>query len=326
MGKKDIITKEYIEAPEVFADPFNYLLYGGKQVIDPKKLRPLDTTLVATPPYGADGAVLPVKRVRDGLKCLAAMEDDGSAYLLLGIENQSEVHYSMPVRDMLYDALQYVKQVEEAIRSRKKNKNSDMKISSGEYLSGFHKDDKLVPVITLVLYFGSKKWDAPMSLHEMLAVQDEKILSFVPDYRINLIAPAEMTDKKIKKLSTDLREVLLAIKYEKNIKKLFEYVNHDVRFRNISRQAAQVINIMLGAKLKINQEEERCDMKESLREWEERMRKEGHREGVELGRREETVSMVMRLLEQKKLTYIEIAEVSGLSVEEVEKLDRKRIA
>ena len=322
MGEKDIITKEFIDDPEVFADPFNYLLYGGKQVIDPKKLRPLDTTLVATPPYGASDAILPVKRVRDSLKCLAAMEDDNSAYLLLGIENQSEVHYSMPVRDMLYDALQYVKQVEEAARSRRNRREgeneSGERTTSGEYLSGFHKQDKLVPVITLVIYFGSKKWDAPMRLHEMLAVQDERVLSFVPDYKINLIAPAEMPDKKIKRLSTDLREVLLAIKYEQNIKKLFEHVNCDARFRNISRQAAQVINVMLGSKLKINQEEERCDMKESLRDWEERMR----REGVEIGHRD----VAVRLLEQKMLSYEHIAKATGLSIAEVEQIAKERSA
>ena len=337
MGKKDIITKEYIDDPEVFADVFNYLLHGGKKIIEPENLRPLDTTIVATP-YGTDGAVLPVKRVRDNLKCLTAMEDENSAYLLLGIENQSEIHYSMPVRDMLYDSLQYVKQVEEAIRSRKKQRGetdkSGEKVTTGEYLSGFHKDDKLIPVITLVIYFGSKKWDAPKRLHEMLAVQDEKILSFVPDYKINLIAPAEMSEKKIKRLSTDLREVMIAIKYEKNIRKLFEHVNHDPRFKDISRQAAQVINVMLGAKLKINQEEERCDMKESLKEWEERTRREGRKEGVEIGRKDgveigrqkEIISMAIRLLKQNKLSHVEIAEVSGLSVEEVERLDQERIA
>ena len=333
MGKKDIITKEYIDDPEVFADVFNYLLHGGKKIIDPGNLRPLDTTLVATP-YGTDGAVLPVKRIRDSLKCLTAMEDGNAAYLLLGIENQSEIHYSMPIRDMLYDALQYAKQVEEAIRSRRKNrgqeKGADENPTSGEYLSGFHKEDKLVPVITLVLYFGSKKWNAPTRLHEMFAVQDEKILSFVPDYRINLIAPAELSNRKIKKLSTDLREVMIAMKYEKNIKKLFEHVNRDARFQNVSRQAAQVINVMLGAKLKINQEEERCDMKESLREWEERTRREGveigRSEGVEIGRSEEAVSVAIRLLGRGKFSYEDIADATGISIEEIKRLDKERSA
>ena len=64
--------------------------------------------------------------------------------------------------------------------------------TSGKYLTGFYKDDRLIPVITVVVYFGSDTWNAPRSLHEMLSVQDPEILSLVPDYRINLFSPAEI--------------------------------------------------------------------------------------------------------------------------------------
>ena len=75
-------------------------------------------------------------------------------------------------------------------------------------------------------------------------------------------------------------------------------------------------------------------MKESLKEWEERTRREGRKEGVEIGRKDgveigrqkEIISMAIRLLKQNKLSHVEIAEVSGLSVEEVERLDQERIA
>ena len=38
-------------------------------------------------------------------------QDDEAAYILLGIENQTDIHYAMPVRNIIYDALQYGKQV-----------------------------------------------------------------------------------------------------------------------------------------------------------------------------------------------------------------------
>ena len=38
MGTADIVTKEYMRGNAVFADAFNYLIYNGKQVIDPAKL------------------------------------------------------------------------------------------------------------------------------------------------------------------------------------------------------------------------------------------------------------------------------------------------
>ena len=73
---------------------------------------------------------------------------------------------------------------------------------SGEYLTGFYKKDKLLPVITLVVFFSADEWDGPMTLHEMLSVSDKKLLSFVSDYRINLIAPGSMADEEIARFTT----------------------------------------------------------------------------------------------------------------------------
>ena len=66
MGRKDIITKEYMEDTEVFADVFNHMIYKGEKVIDPKNLKELDTANVIIP-YGADGAEVPYQKYRDCL-------------------------------------------------------------------------------------------------------------------------------------------------------------------------------------------------------------------------------------------------------------------
>jgi hypothetical protein len=211
MGKKDTVTKDYIKDKNIFADAFNYLIYDGEPVIQPEKLYPLDTTIIGVP-YGSDGAEVPVQKYRDEFKYLAAMEDDSAIYLLLGEEAQANIHYAMPVKDMLYDALEYAAQVEKASKSHRealKKRIAEKKPSSGEYLSGFYKEDRLIPVITLVMYFGAEEWDGPISIHEMLSVKDSKIVSLVPDYRIHLISPMSLSDEEINKFSTNLREVLL---------------------------------------------------------------------------------------------------------------------
>ena len=136
------------------------------------------------------------------MKCLSAMTNEHVAYMILGVEEQSDIHYAMPVKDMVYDSLHYASQVEEAARSHRREARktredkaidkeigleevvTGKKVSSGEYLTGFYKEDRLIPVITLVVYFGPDKWDAPVCLHEMLSVTDEEILAFVPDYCI----------------------------------------------------------------------------------------------------------------------------------------------
>ena len=100
MGKKDTITKDYMNDPRIFADAFNYFIYHGKQVISPEDLYPLDTAEIALP-YGVDGKIHPVQRFRDNFKYMAAMQDKDTAYLLLGVEDQSEIHYAMPVNFFL---------------------------------------------------------------------------------------------------------------------------------------------------------------------------------------------------------------------------------
>ena len=112
------------------------------------------------------------------------------------MENQDKIHYAMAVKNMLYDALQYAKQVEESKRSYRDNsktKEEKVRLNSEEFLSGFRKADRLMPVVTLVVYFGDKEWDGAKSIHEMLSVDNEKLLSYIPDYSINLIEPAKIS-------------------------------------------------------------------------------------------------------------------------------------
>ena len=58
--KADTITKAYVQDASIFADIFNYYVYQGRQVIEPEQLKERDSTKIALP-YGADGAVVPVR-------------------------------------------------------------------------------------------------------------------------------------------------------------------------------------------------------------------------------------------------------------------------
>lgn len=182
----------------------------------------LDTTGIVIP-YGASGVSVPEQKYRDVLKLLYAMTDGRTAYCVMGIENQAEIHYALPVRNGVYDFLQLSHQVSKAAnahrQARKKAKSGQPddpqekeEPTDGEFLSGFWKTDRLIPVVTLVLYFGSGKWDAPLSLKEMYSDVDNAILAHTPDYHVNLIAPDEMSDMEINEFHSNLWEVMLYIK------------------------------------------------------------------------------------------------------------------
>ncbi len=122
--------------------------------------------------------------------------------------------------------------------------------TDGEFMSGFWKTDHLIPIVTLVIYFGSDSWDAPLSLKEMYSDVDNAILAHAPDYHVNLIAPKEMSDAEINAFHSSLREVMLYIKYSKDKQTLNKIVKEDIKFQSMERQAAEVINVVTGSKLK----------------------------------------------------------------------------
>lgn len=263
MGAKDTATIKYMRQNEIFADAFNYFVYGGKQVISPDSLEELDTRELDVPYGGAFGEKQPVQRTRDVIKAVTTMTDNRIAYMVVAIEAQSNIHYAMPVKNMVYDALQYAKQVEKAVASHKIS--GDYKnVGSDEYLSGFMKKDHLMPVVTLVVYFDSKPWDGPMSLHEMFEYKNQEVLALVPDYKINLIAPAAIQDEDFEKFASTLKEVLAFIKYSKDTDKLEKIVNSDAGFQKLGRKEVDVLNSCVNANLEMKDNEEVLNMCEAI--------------------------------------------------------------
>lgn len=262
MGAADTVTKAYMRENTIFADAFNYLIYGGRRVIDPNSLKELDTTEIALP-FGDDKTDEAVQKYRDILKSAVIKEDKDAAYVLLGIENQTDIHYAMPVRNLIYDALQYGKQVSDV--SAKHRKESGNGHNRGEYLSGFYKEDRLTPVITLVVHFGADAWDGPLSLHEMMSVDKPEIMQMVPDYRIQLIDPARMKPEDLMKFETSLREVMGYIKYSKDKEGMKTYMAGNSRTM-LERTAVQVIKAITNTPIEIPEGLEEVNVCEAIEE------------------------------------------------------------
>lgn len=182
IGAADTITKAYIRENAVFADAFNYLIYGGRQVVNPEELKEVDTTEIIIPFNTYDENKdekknAAVQKYRDVLKSTVIMQDSQAAYILLGIENQTDIHYAMPVQNGIYDFLQYGKQVSDIAARHRKQK--DKVRSHAEFLSGFYKTDRIVPVVTLVVYFGSDEWDGPVKLTDMMEKLSSTLMKYV---------------------------------------------------------------------------------------------------------------------------------------------------
>ena len=105
MGKPNVVTKQYMKDNARFADACNFFLFHGEQMIKPEDLAEKDVTELALP-KGLKGAVA-IEKIRDVLKGCCVKTAGGVTYLIVGVENQADVHYAMVIRNMLYDALNY---------------------------------------------------------------------------------------------------------------------------------------------------------------------------------------------------------------------------
>ena len=219
---------------------------------------------------------MPEQRYRDVAKLLTVKTDGRAAYCILAVENESKINYAMPVKNGLYDFMQLARQVKEAARSHKHAEKKGAQPSKDEFLSGFWKEDKLLPVVTLVVYFGADEWDGPRSLREMYADCNEEILRYAADYHINLITPNGLSDGEIDEFHTSFREIMKYIKYSKDGNMLKKKVTADERFKNVERQAVDIINAVTSSKVKYKANEEVIDMCVAIQE----IREDGAIEGV----------------------------------------------
>ncbi len=270
MGQQDYSTKDYINDADIFADAVNYYLYGGEKIIDPGTLAPVDSALLLNvfreswtsmennPPAKKNrrkGKF--IHRLRDAVRMTSVMTDDQCAYVIIGMEAQTNTHYAMAVRNIVYDGLQYAQQVE-VLQSEHKVKGDLIK--SDEFLSGMHKEDRLLPVITICLYFGTEPWQGALSLMELFDPPDKRLLPYIQDYKVFLIEPARMSDEDFDKFSTNLGQVLKFMKVAQDKKKLAELVNSDAAFKSMGKKAAQVLRDCAKVKINIEPEQEVVNM------------------------------------------------------------------
>jgi len=176
--KPDMELKNFWRNNERFADLCNAVLFQGRETLKPEDLEELDSD-VSGIIFSKENRES-ILRTRDIVKKIAY----GTEFVIVGIENQTQVHYAMPLRVILYDGLGYLKQFEEIKAKRKKSKEAQ---TGAEFLSEFGKNDKLAPIITLVIYYGNTPWDGPLSLHDMLYEMTEPIKNLVSNHQMKLV-------------------------------------------------------------------------------------------------------------------------------------------
>ena len=316
MGKVDQLSRKYIRRQDVFADIVNTLEYQGERVIQPEMLDDEGSglsELQIIPGKNQRAKETYVERFRDVLKTVRKEPDEQRKYAVFGVEEYTQVHYGAPVKLMLYDALNYSNQIETL--ANKHRIEHDKPADSGEFLSGIYREDRLIPVKTLIVYFSAKDWDGPRTLHDMLDMngwsQEEK--DKFPDYPISILEPSKLKEEQLETMQSDLGVVLGFIKYSTDREKLSDYVHEHKEFSAISNESARLLNEVCSLRLKnINEKNEEDEEKDANKEqgvfdmckafddMKELGRTEGRTEGRIEGELSKVISQICRKLMKGK--------------------------
>ena len=287
VGQKDILLKDYF-TPDVFADAINAILYDGKSVVTPEKMRTIDIETQHV--EEKDGDIKADVRFRDLAK---VVEVDDAIYCLFAIEHQSVEDYTMPLRIMEYDVREYLRQV-------KSNKGVQVRIK---------------PIITIVMYWKADKWNQPVSVKDMFDkdtvkwLEDNGLGGYIQDYRMHLFEPGAVKEEDLEKFKTELKDVIAYVKYSKSTEALKGY--NEKYKPDLTKSTVTLINELTNSNYVFIDGKEQLNMCEAFEGLIEEGRKEGRKE--ELKDKYKSWVTLSRNLEKKGMSRAEIASSLGIS-------------
>ena len=295
LNAKDEDVYNCLSDNEVFADLFNGAVFQGEQVIKPEYLEEMNEKKQMKVP-GKDGQPAVIKKLRDVQK--GSGLEESILGIELAVEGQRKVHYGMPVRHMLYDAVDYTKQIQNL---EKKHRSSRDLSPGAEFLSGLKKEDKLRPIITLGLFYGEDQlWDGPMCLHDML--EFPKVLEpwkhYIPNYPLNLVYSGNVNPGNFR---TGLQEDIELLREAKDKNAMEEFLKkNQEHYKNLEWKRGRLVGNFLNIPLikenadVIRTEEGGINMCTAFQQ----MRMEGIIEGERRGRNfgEEKLTRLIQLL------------------------------
>ena len=314
MAKEDELLTRYLSDNERYADLINGVSFNGRQVVKAEDLLERDTK---TGYHKRTKAAFGKHNTK--YRDLFRKTSFGANFMVIGVENQKQVHYLMPMRCMEYDLKEYQRQVAEQKKDFNNASDDNKNKTGAEFLSGFPKDGKLHPCITIVLYYGDD-WDGSTDLHGLLDFTNipQELLSMVGNYKINLLNIKKL--KQTDMFCTDLKQVFDFIRYEKDKNKLMELVERDPAYKNIAVEAYDVIAAFTKSEgiLPIEHQEEggTVDMCQGLRELIEDYKAQGLMEGKIEGKADERLANLRAIMDNLKLTAEKAMDALNIPPEE----------
>ena len=305
--KPDATLKDFFHYKSRFADIINLVCFDGQPILSRNSLSNEDTDMSTV--FDFDEHPISFNAYRD---TLVKVSVDG-IYALIAIENQKAIDYHMPVRTFVYDASSYKKQYQDYLDEKKQNKEAHL---------------KLIPIFTVVLYYGERRWSGPRTLLDMMDIPEE-MKGIMNDWNAHII---------------DIKEVDASLLTDKDNRDLIEGLQMfykwkgDIEFfkeRRMSRETAIVLASLVDKgeellKIIRKEEQEEIDMCESIDNFRKKAVQEGMKQGItqgitqgiEQGIEQGMCLTIVKLL-KKKLGYISpetVNKIENSSAKQLEEL------
>ena len=158
-------------------------MFDGKEVVNPNELED------ALPDsfFKIDG------KIREQERDVAKFWKNGEIRLsYIGLENQTAIDKFMPMRIISYDGTVYKSQLndfESEIKRAHKERREPKKFD-------------FFPVITLVLYFGERRWSKHRELFDCFNISEE-LKPFITNYKINVIEMSYLSREQVDMFKSD---------------------------------------------------------------------------------------------------------------------------
>ena len=264
MKEKDVVSLTYMDDDERIADLINVYFYEGEQKVAPEDVQEMDSTVRKIQKIW--GKISTWSYTRDFLRKIVL----GREVLIIGVEHQSDIDPAMPVRVMGYDVNTYEKQIRRLKKIHKRKKD----LSSKEYIRGLSMEDRLAPVITIVLYFGEEEWSGPMDLHGLLELggEMERLKQYIPNYRFHVLEVRRY--EYWEKFTTDMKLLFGYLREIKNKQTLLKYLEENKEaYQHLSEDTFDLICAVTDVEeLNGIKEEGRKEQIDMCKTWENIMR------------------------------------------------------
>ncbi len=287
MGKYDDVMYRYLSDNDRFADLFNAVLFDGRTVVRGELLEDAserfvdvisDTALQAE----AGGKPCYDNSVRDIRKRMKT----GECLIITAIENQNDIDYAMPWRMMRYDQMEYGRQIRDIISCRRAALERQGQ-SVGNWLKRLRREDRISPVFTICFYHGTKPWDGPRSLRDMMRFGKEADgwQELFHDYGMTLFCAGERND--LSRFCTNLKLLLEVLQLRQDQDGLLRLWSGEL-FSHLDLETAETMAVMMDCadilkRLEIT-EEGGCNMCLAVegmrRDWMAEGKTEGEAKGI----------------------------------------------